>query len=195
VAVIPTAVDTDRYQPVPASDHQPVCVGWTGSMSTIPHLELLAPVLREVQREAQVSLRVIGYPPFRIPGATVESLPWRSETELDDLSVIDIGVMPLFNDEWSRGKCGFKALQYMALGIPTVMSPVGVNVKIASGGAAVLASSDREWKQALRSLISSAARRAELGAAGRRRVEAEYSVRAVLPSLEKALRAAAGDRG
>jgi glycosyltransferase involved in cell wall biosynthesis len=157
-------------------------------MSTIPHLELIAPVLRELQLEEQIRIRVIGYPPFGIPGATIESLPWRRERELEDLRPLDIGVMPLPDDEWARGKCGFKALQYMALGIPTVLSPVGVNVSIAQGGAAVLASTAQEWKDALRSLIRDPVRRSELGAAGRRRVEDAYSMRTVLPVLERVLR-------
>jgi glycosyltransferase involved in cell wall biosynthesis len=96
--------------------------------------------------------------------------------------------MPLPDDEWARGKCGFKALQYMALGIPTVLSPVGVNVSIAQGGAALLASTAPEWKESLRSLILDPVRRSELGAAGRRRVEEEYSIHTVLPVLERVLR-------
>jgi glycosyltransferase involved in cell wall biosynthesis len=191
VTVIPTAIDTDRYQPVSMRDQDPVCIGWTGSMSTIPHLELIAPVLRELQLEEQVRIRVIGDPQFQISGAKVESLPWRRESELEDLSQIDIGVMPLPDDEWGRGKCGFKALQYMGIGIPAVLSPVGVNVAIAQDGAAILASTAEEWKGSLRSLIADPALRAELGAAGRRRVEEAYSVQVVLPQLERALRAAA----
>jgi glycosyltransferase involved in cell wall biosynthesis len=108
------------------------------------------------------------------------------------LSPIDIGVMPLPDDEWSRGKCGLKALQYMALGIPTVMSPVGVNRAIARDGAAILASSDTEWAQALRALIDDPELRARLGEIGRARVEKEYSVHAVAPRWEDALRSAVG---
>jgi glycosyltransferase involved in cell wall biosynthesis len=133
---------------------------------------------------------VIGDEGFTIPGAEVEALPWREETEIDDLSAIDIGLMPLPDDEWARGKCGLKALQYMALAIPAVISPVGVNVEIADGGAALLASSEREWRDAITGLIESAERRVELGLRGRSRVEASYSVRATLPLYREVLSAA-----
>jgi glycosyltransferase involved in cell wall biosynthesis len=191
VEVVPTTIDTDVYRPVPRGDHGEICIGWTGSMSTIAHLELLVPVLRELQQESRVRIRVIGDSGFQIQGASVEALPWREETEVEDLGPIDIGIMPLPDDEWARGKCGLKALQYMSLGIPTVLSPVGVNVAIAQGGAAVLASTAKEWKEALRSLIGDPGRRVQVGAAGRRRVEESYSVRAMLPAWERALRIAA----
>jgi glycosyltransferase involved in cell wall biosynthesis len=195
VAVIPTTIDTSSYLPSPEASRDSVRIGWTGSMSTIAHLEPLAPVLRDLQREHRVRIRVIGHPPFQIPGAEIESLPWRAETELEDLRPVDIGVMPLPDDEWARGKCGLKALQYMALGIPTVLSPVGVNVTIAKGGAAVLASTTEEWKRVLSSLISDPERRQEVGGAGRRRVEEGYSVEAMLPVWEQALRDAARSGG
>ena len=109
-----------------------------------------------------------------------------------DLSAIDIGVMPMPDDEWSRGKCGLKALQYMALGIPAVISPVGVNREIAGGGAAILASTQDEWLAALRSLIADAELRSRVGAAGRARVEERYSVAAAATSWERALHEAVG---
>jgi glycosyltransferase involved in cell wall biosynthesis len=121
----------------------------------------------------------------------VEALPWVGSRELEDLAQIDIGVMPLPDDEWARGKCGLKALQYMALGIPTVMSPVGVNRKIARDGAAWLAATEADWRNALRRLIDDPGRRHELGRAGRLRVEREYSVSATTELWERSLRQAA----
>jgi glycosyltransferase involved in cell wall biosynthesis len=100
--------------------------------------------------------------------------------------------MPMPDDQWARGKCGLKALQYMALGIPAVISPVGVNVEIASNGAALLADGPAEWHDAVLGLIQSPERRAELAARGRERVEERYSVRATLPLYREALSAAAG---
>ena len=192
VTVIPTTVDTEHYQvrerPVVAR----VCVGWSGSPTTIVHLRLLEPVLRTLQREQGIRIRVIGDASYRIDGAAIESLDWRAASERSDLSAIDIGVMPMPDDEWSRGKCGLKALQYMALGIPAVISPVGVNREIAGGGAAILASTQDEWLAALRALIADAELRSRVGAAGRARVEERYSVAAAATSWERALHEAVG---
>jgi glycosyltransferase involved in cell wall biosynthesis len=192
VEVIPTTIDTDLYRPVGRPHDGPICVGWSGSPPTIEHLRLLEPVLLDLQRERGVAIRVIGDASYRLNGADIEAHEWNARTEVEDLSPIDIGVMPLPDDEWSRGKCGLKALQYMALGIPTVMSPVGVNRAIARDGAAILASSDTEWAQALRALIDDPELRARLGEIGRARVEKEYSVHAVAPRWEDALRSAVG---
>jgi glycosyltransferase involved in cell wall biosynthesis len=192
VRLIPTTIDTELYRPRPAREPTgAVCVGWSGSRHTAIYLEAVAPVLRELQQETGVRLRVIGDERYTIPGAEVEALPWREETELEDLAEIDIGLMPMPDDDWARGKCGLKALQYMALEIPAVISPVGVNVEIAQGGAALLASSPREWREAILGLIESAKRRSKLGALGRERVEEGYSVRANLPRYREALDAAA----
>lgn len=191
VRVIPTTVDTSVYQPRERRSGSTVCVGWTGSMSTIKHLDLLAPVLRDLQRDHGIRIRVIGDPSYRIDGANVEAQAWNRATELQDLAPIDIGIMPLPDDDWARGKCGLKALQYMALGIPTVLSPVGVNNQIARDGAAVLAATPTEWGNVLRALIDGPELRARVGDAGRVRVESEYSVRATFPLWESALRDAA----
>src|SRR5262245_9483864 len=193
VRVIPTTIDTEVYVPRPSrSDGNPLTVGWSGSHHTAIYLDAVAPVLRELQRETGVMLRVIGDEQFEIPGAEVEALPWREETELEDLAAIDIGLMPMPDDQWARGKCGLKALQYMALGIPAVISPVGVNVEIASADAALLADGPAEWDDAVAGLIRGAERRAETGARGRELVEERYSVRATLPLYREALSAAAG---
>jgi glycosyltransferase involved in cell wall biosynthesis len=191
VRLIPTTIDTDLYRPRTATESGPVCVGWSGSHHTAGYLDAIAPVLRELQRETGVRLRVIGDEGYSIPGAEVEALPWREETELEDLAEIDVGLMPMPDDQWARGKCGLKALQYMALEIPAVISPVGVNVEIAEGGAALLASDPAEWKEAIGGLVESAERRRELGERGRERVEQRYSVRANLPRYREVLSAAA----
>ena len=192
VRIVPTTIDTDLYEPRPTSEATggSLCIGWSGSRTTIRYLEPLAPLLRELQQETGVTLRVIGDEGFTIPGAEVEALPWREETELEDLSKLDVGLMPLPDDEWTRGKCGLKALQYMALGIPAVISPVGVNVDIAQGDAALLASSQAEWREAILGLIEDAERRKELAAKGRQRVVESYSVRANLPLYREVLSAA-----
>lgn len=191
VRVVPTTIDTELYAPRTPGDTGGVpCVGWSGSTTTIQHLATIAPVLREMQRRHGARLRVIGDASFTIAGAEVDARAWCEATELQDLRGIDIGVMPLPAEEWAKGKCGLKALQYMALGIPTVMSPVGVNVEIAAGGAALLAGSPQEWTAALDRLIGDPALRRELGAAGRRRVEERYSVAANVDRYVSAIRSA-----
>jgi glycosyltransferase involved in cell wall biosynthesis len=195
VRVIPTTIDTEVYRPCGARQSDAaVCIGWSGSTTTSRFLDPLAPVLAQLQRDAGVRLKVIGAPGYTFAGAHIEAQPWCHETEVADLCEIDIGVMPLPDTEWARGKCGLKALQYMALGIPTVMSPVGVNATIAEDGAAVLAESQEEWRTALWRLIRDPAERAELGRRGRRRVESAYSANVARPLWADALRAAAARR-
>jgi glycosyltransferase involved in cell wall biosynthesis len=192
VRIVPTTIDTELYRPrTEARGDTPVVIGWSGSHHTAIYLEAIKPVLRDLQEQTGIRLRVIGDESFSIPGAEVEALPWREETELEDLAGIDIGLMPMPDDDWARGKCGLKALQYMALEIPAVISPVGVNVEIAEGGAALLASDVRQWRESILGLIQSAKRRRELGARGRERVEERYSVRANLPLYREVLSAAA----
>jgi len=176
VVVVPTTIDTDLYRPRPPIDRDQLCVGWSGSETTAKHLAGLTSVLRAVQHRHGVRLLVIGPEQFTIDNADVEVRAWKEQTELEDLAQIDIGVMPLPDDPWARGKCGLKALQYMALGIPTVMSPVGVNAEIAEGGAALLASTGEQWTGVLGELIADAAMRRRVGDAGRRRVEERYSI-------------------
>ena len=183
VTRISSTIDLDLYHPRP---HRPrtegVVVGWSGSHSTSPYLHLLDGVLAELQRSDGIRVRVIGDGAFRIPGVEVEAMPWRLETEVADLSEIDIGVYPLPDDEWVLGKSGLKALQYMALAIPTVAQRVGANLEIIEHGAnGLLADGADEWAEALRRLIRDPELRGRLGDAGRRTVAARYSVAVTRP--------------
>jgi glycosyltransferase involved in cell wall biosynthesis len=183
VVVVPTTIDTDEYRVAarPSRVEAPPCIGWSGSFSTLAHFETALPVLRRLRQRfgAGVRFKLIGDASYRNAELGIEGLPWRHETELADLADIDIGIMPLPDDEWSRGKCGLKGLQYMALGIPTVMSPVGVNSEIVQDGAdGFLPRAEDEWVERLASLVQDAALRARLGLAGRATVEQRYSRRA-----------------
>jgi len=179
VTIIPTTIDTEEYKPVKKSTVGPVCIGWSGSVTTIPHFRPVVPALKRLKEKygERVTFRVIGDGTYREPSLGIRGLPWRRETELDDLRAMDIGLMPLPDDEWARGKCGLKGLQYMALGIPAVMSPVGVNTEIIEDGVnGFLAGTEEEWVEKLSRLVEDPALREQLGAAGRKTVVERYSV-------------------
>jgi glycosyltransferase involved in cell wall biosynthesis len=176
VTLIPTSIDTDAYLPKNHATKEPVCIGWSGSYSTIQHLKTKETVLLRICRDHRVQIKVVGSSLYRIPGAEVKSKDWNLKEEIDDLSQMDIGIMPLPDNDLTRGKCGLKALQYMAMGIPTVCSPVGVNSEIIQDGVnGYLADSDDEWYEKLSRLVVDSALRARIGEAGRKTVEEKFS--------------------
>ena len=196
VTVIPTTIDTDKYRAdAPrAPDALPV-IGWSGSHSTVAHLDVARSILRRLHSEERFRLKVIGTASYEIPGLEVEALAWSATDEVSDLRQIDIGIMPLPDDSWSRGKCGLKALQYMALGIPAVCSPVGVNAEIIQDGRnGFLASTDDEWIERLTKLLRSPDLRRRVGAAGRATVEQTYSAEAQVPRVAELIRSVARAR-
>jgi glycosyltransferase involved in cell wall biosynthesis len=180
----PTTIDTNHlhnrrlYNP---SDHTgtKIKIGWTGSHSTLKYLEDLKPVLQKVMTDYSSAEFIViadrapvlkGVPSFRF-------VPWNSETEIKDLLQLDIGIMPLPDDEWANGKCGFKALQYMALEFPALASPVGVNTKIITHGVnGFLCHSLQEWEETLKLLIEDPVLRGKIGTAGRKTIVENYSV-------------------
>ncbi len=192
VTIVPTTIDTDKYTVVGRPEPAVPTIGWSGSFSTVQHLDTIRDALQELAQTEHFRLRVIGTPSYKIPDVDTEAMLWRSATEIDDLREIDIGVMPLPDEDWSRGKCGLKALQYMALGIPTVCSPVGVNSTIIRDGVnGYLADTPAEWIEVLKALLHSAKTRREIGLAGRKTVEDEYSARVVAPKVAEIFRSAA----
>jgi glycosyltransferase involved in cell wall biosynthesis len=184
VTVIPTTIDTETYSPPPAqAPHRPV-IGWTGSYSTEQYLALVRPALERLRARYDFKMVVVGGGGFTVPGVEVEHRPWRSASEVADLSDFDVGIMPLPDAEWERGKCGLKALQYMALGVPVVVSPVGCNTQIVEHGRnGFLAASDTQWEELLGRLLEDAALRRRLGDAGRRTVEGSYSAAIQAPRV------------
>lgn len=196
VTIVPTTIDTEKYRYLDKSEEpEPLTIGWSGSFSTIQHLDTVRDVFQELARTEKFRLRVIGASSYEIPGVDTEPIPWRSASELEDLSAIDIGVMPLPDDNWSKGKCGLKALQYMALGIPTICSPVGVNSTIIKEGKnGYLADGKDEWVKKIKLLIHSRHLRNELGQAGRETVEREYSAKVIAPQVFEIFRNTAGSR-
>lgn len=178
VTNISSTIDTERYRPVAPRDRtEGVVVGWSGSHSTSPYLHLLDDVLQELARIRDVRLRIIGDPGFRMPGVEVEATRWRADTEVEDLSELDIGVYPLPDEEWVLGKSGLKLLQYMGMGLPAVAQRIGTNTEIVEDGVnGLLADTPDEWLEALVRLVDDPELRARLGREGRRTVEARYSV-------------------
>jgi glycosyltransferase involved in cell wall biosynthesis len=194
VTVIPTTIDTDRYSVSSAtksSNAIPV-IGWTGSFSTVQHLDTLRGALKKLAQSERFRLRVIGTPEYTLEGVEVEAVTWRSQTEVEDLRPIDIGIMPLPDDAWSKGKCGLKALQFMALGIPVACSPVGVNTQIVQDEQnGFIASTESEWVEKLGRLLRSAELRKRIGYAGRLTVEQRYSANAQAPRVYEIFRSVA----
>lgn len=178
VVVFPTVVDTRVHQPQHSqARHQAVTIGWTGSHSTLFYLDMLIPVLQNLEKTYAFQFVVIANHNPRLPLKNFRFVPWSKETEVTDLTMLDIGLMPLEDTEWAKGKCGFKLIQYMALGIPAVASPVGVNTQLISGAeGGFLAGSDQEWEKALTTLLEHSELRQEMGQRGRQFVVDHYSV-------------------
>lgn len=175
---IPTVVNTDtRYNRTKEHHEGLITIGWTGSHSTLKFLDELMPVLQELQEQYPFRFLVIADKKPELPLSDWTFCPWNEQTEIEDLLKIDIGVMPLVDDAWSEGKCGFKLIQYLSLGIPAVASPVGVNKSIIEQGSnGYLAKDAGAWKEALKSLLSDRQLRTKMGAEGRHKMVAEYSI-------------------
>lgn len=190
----PTVVDVTRYLPQERPENDMFTVGWIGSPSTAPYLsELIAP-LSDLGKEGAVRLVVIGGKAPIIPGVTTVEMEWQEETEIDLINTFDVGVMPLPDDDWARGKCAFKLIQYMACGVPVVASPVGANVDLVREDCGLLATTAQQWLDALRKLRDQASLRKEMGRAGRERVCKDYSLQGNLPILAEIIRGIA-ERG
>jgi glycosyltransferase involved in cell wall biosynthesis len=184
VAIIPSTIDTDRYYIRQRTESKAITIGWSGSFTTVPHFEFIIPALFKIQTKYgdRINFHMIGVEGYSCNGLNISSMAWNAISEVEDLHFFDIGIMPLPDDEWTRGKCGMKGLQYMAAGIPTIMSPVGVNKEIIQDGVnGFLASTEAEWIDKLTRLIDSADLRERLGLNGRKTVEVKYSVKANAP--------------
>ena len=183
VIVNPTTIDTATFHN-PAlysvkKKSDAAVIGWTGTQSTLPYIISLVPVLAklEAKRPGCIRLLIVANKNPQLEQKFVDFLPWSKETEIEDLMQMDIGVMPLHDDAWSNGKCGFKALQYMSLEIPTLASPVGVNMEIIENGVnGFLCRTENEWIGHLEHLIAHESQRKQLGILGRQKVISSYSV-------------------
>jgi len=180
VAILPTSIDSAVYRPTTATAADPPTIVWIGSPENLVYLEMIRPALaRLAGRHATLRMRVIC---SRFPDwseVNIERIAWNSATEAEALATAHIGVMPLTDDEWARGKCAFKLLQYMAAALPCVASPVGANTEaVIDGFNGFHARSVDEWERHLEALIQSPELRARFGASGRAHVESRYAMRA-----------------
>jgi glycosyltransferase involved in cell wall biosynthesis len=190
VTRFPTVVDTTRYVPGGSAKGDMFTVGWIGSPSTAPYLESLREPLQRMAALSPVKLVVIGGRAPSIAGVEVQELPWHEDTEVEQIRQFDVGVMPLPDTEWARGKCAFKLIQYMACGIPVVGSRVGANVDVVDPASGFLVSSDAEWLAALEALRDDRALAQSMGAAARERIEQHYSLQRNLPVLAELIHSA-----
>jgi glycosyltransferase involved in cell wall biosynthesis len=180
VALNPTCVDTrTRYivESTQIQQKERLVIGWTGSHSTLQFFEVGVPALKRLEKLFHFRLLVIcdKKPEYDLP--FLEFIPWNKASEIEDLAKIDIGIMPLKDDAWSEGKCGFKLIQYMALGIAAVASPVGVNKTIIEHGVeGYLCNTDDEWIRCLSELLQDAEKRKAFGQKGRKKIEKLYSL-------------------
>ncbi len=179
VSILPTSIDTSVYQPATASADAAPTVVWIGSPENLVYLEIIRPAMaRLMGRYPTLRMKVICSHFPQWPEVNVERVAWSSATESQSLAAAHIGVMPLTDDEWSRGKCAFKLLQYMAASLPCVASPVGANTEaVIHGYNGFHARTADEWEVHLETLIRSPQLRARFGAAGRAHVESRYSMR------------------
>jgi glycosyltransferase involved in cell wall biosynthesis len=194
-AVIPTVVDTEKFRPAVNRQGRGVPVlGWIGTHSTYPYLETIFPVLQELARTARFRLKVVGSgrESVNLPGVEVENLKWNLAREIEDFQSFDIGLYPVVESEWAAGKSGFKAIQYMAVGIPYVVTPVGSCAEIGEAGVTHLCATTREeWRASLERLLTDEPLRLRMGEAGRRYTLQYYTVPIQSDKLARVLREAA----
>ncbi len=197
VEILPTVIDLQRY-PQPrrstGTADAPPCVGWIGQRATASFLMPLASVFQRLSSELGLRFAAVGIDAGKL-GLPMTSIPWSEDSEVASISSFDIGIMPLVDEPFERGKCGYKLIQYMACGLPVVASPVGVNRQIVEHGVnGFLATTPQEWEQALRILSADPALRLAMGQAGRRKVEQQYSLQVTGPKLIRLLQSAAANR-
>jgi len=192
VAVLPTCVDTTVFVPrrSPRSTDAPPIVGWIGTPTTAAYLTSLGPSLARVASRHRFELRVSGSgAPLDFAGVKTSNERWSVDREVELFNTCDVGVYPLTDDEWAKGKCGFKAIQFMACGVPVVAAAVGVNTEIIQDGVnGFLASTETEWDEKIGRLLADANLRARVGAAGRKTIEERYSLHVNAPRLVTMLR-------
>jgi len=180
VKIIPTTINTAIFKrKTEYTNNAKICIGWSGSHTTIKHFEEALPFLKKIKNKYgdKVVFKVMGDEFYSNEALDIKGMPWTNDTEIIQLESFDIGIMPLPDDQWVKGKCGLKGLAYMSLEVPAIMSKIGVNTEIITDGVnGFLAGTEEEWINKLSQLIESFELRKKLGSEGRKTVEERYSV-------------------
>jgi len=187
VVIVPTCPDHAMFTNARSGDRNEqgkstVTIGWVGNPANLGYLKMIARPLERLSRTHDIDFKIVCSGPYKLGWYGLESVPvtrkeWRLEREAEDIVSFDIGVMPVRDDLVGRGKCGFKALQYMAAGVPCVISPVGMNTEIVENGVnGFLADSEDEWYESLKALVESSELRRRMGEAGREYTLARYNL-------------------
>ena len=196
--VVPTVVDTEKFQPVEKDENKLPTIGWIGTHSAFPLLEMLFPVLQKLARNYDFTLKIVGSgkDKIEISGLRIENSDWKLEREIEDFQSLDIGLYPITivdnaNQDWLVGKSGFKAIQYMAVGIPFVVSPVGVCAEIGiENETHFAASTGEQWYESLKTLLESFEKRREMGEKGRGYALEHFTVMQQTDKIAKVLHGA-----
>lgn len=196
VTVVNTGVDLRHYRLkdyTASQAHDRVVIGWIGTPGSYPYIRDLEDVFGKLAARYPVELRIVSSADYTSQNIKVDNRCWSMETEIDDLCSFDIGIMPLANNEWAKGKCGCKAVQYLAVGVPAICSPVGVTSEIIRDGVnGFLADTPETWFEKLAVLIENPVLRRQLGLAGQKLIENTYSIQAVAPRLIETLQTVGG---
>jgi glycosyltransferase involved in cell wall biosynthesis len=185
VEYLPSVVDVSQYKVTDSGSDSPFRIGWIGSPVTAPYLALIQEAMRELSRESDVRLVLIGAGDFQpFPHVPTTILPWSEDIERRLSQEFDVGIMPLMDGPFERGKCGYKLVQYMASALPVIASPVGVNQQIVEPQVnGYLAHTSTDWLTALRELRDSVQKRKMLGQRGRQKAEQMYNLQVTAPKL------------
>ena len=200
VEVIPTAVDTERWAPIPRVEMPQLRIGWMGTSGNLHYLSSIMPSIREALNAVpRAKFVVMADRPPQFDGFLedrVEYQQWSPETEVRFVQTLTVGLMPLADEEWERGKCAYKMLLYLACGVPAIVSPVGANMQVlrSSGGlpVGIAASTARQWTDAMVAVLTDRTLGSEVRRNGRELVDSTYSIRAIAPQLARALRQLGG---
>ena len=184
VLVFPSTIDLDYYRvPImPKTAGNKITIGWSGSHTTVEHFETIIPVLKTLKKKfgSILKFEVYGDPHYKNDDLEIQGMAWSAESEVTTIAAFDIGIMPLPDDNWSKGKCAMKGLQYMGLNVPAVLAAVGMNKDVIEDGVnGFLAGSEEEWIAKLTLLIESKDLRSRIGCAGRKTIEEKFSAQAL----------------
>lgn len=177
VEIIPTVIDTAQYEVKSNDESESIIIGWIGSPTTFKYVENILSVLNELIDKYNCKVQIVGAKSNLELSKNIEFITWTEATEVSSIKKFDIGIMPLDNTPWELGKCSYKLIQYMGCGIPVVASPVGMNNEVVEDTInGFLASSAKEWQQAIEQLIMDESLRKKMGYAGRKKVESMYNL-------------------